>query len=97
MNYSDKSVLATFGFVNKKNQLKETVEYYVPKQFIKSIDLKSSIIEIEGWWYHKNGHLWRYRVDRAFQRPNEQNVYLHTFTDDFLKNCSLNEIKLVGF
>lgn len=95
VNSSKKSFLITFGFLNEKNELKESSPWYVPKSQVISVDFKERIITLTGWYYSKNGHIWRYKTDKAYQAPPLLDCLIETFDPDFINyhDCSNVELK----
>ncbi len=61
-DYSPKSYLIEFGFINKKGEKKTSESRFIPKVAVLNIDFDKKIIVLKAWFISKNrlGYLHHY-------------------------------------
>ncbi len=88
VNYYTKSLLVYFGYVNNRGQIKQSAGSFVPKKLVQQINFQAKTITIAGWWYARNGHLWRYRVDKCQGHAVDQ-LEVKNFVGDSINNFTI--------
>lgn len=97
VNYSEKSFLVNFGYINQKGKQTPGADLFVPKKAVTKINFVKKIICLEGWWYAKNGFVWHCLVNRCKGKAVLELRRISSFNPEFPNYTSIpGSIQLIG-